>query len=112
MPTLTSCIKSHASKALAAALFCGLLWAQQTPRPGRPEDEPKRLPDGRLVSEIVRRQDHKNNLEDLGQMKMLLETVREELDKSEGHVLSIKSLKNLEEIEKISRRIRGRMKKF
>lgn len=70
------------------------------------------MPDGRLQSEVLLKQAHKDNVKDLDQMKLLLEVVREDMDKSEGHVLSLKSLKNLEEIEKISRRVRGRMKRF
>ena len=111
MPILTSCIKGHASKALALALFCGASVTLSQPPPSRPEEEIKRMPDGRLVSEMVRKQDQKDNLEDLEQMKRLLEAVKDDLEKSEGHVLSLKSLKNLEEIEKISRRVRGRMRK-
>lgn len=112
MPILTSCIKGHASKALLAVLFLALA-AGQPPAPvTRPEDEPKKLPDGRLVSELMRKQDYKDNLADLDEIKKLTEVVREDLEKSQGHVLSIKSLKNLGEVEKLSRRIRGRMRKF
>jgi hypothetical protein len=111
MPTLTSCIKGHASKAVGAALFAALLCAQPPIPTTRTEDEPKRMPDGRLLSEMVRKQDFKDNLEDIEQMKRLLDTVKDELEKSEGHILSIRSLKNLEEIEKLTRRVRGRMKK-
>ena len=35
-----------------------------------------------------------------------------DLKKNDRHVLSLKALKNLEEVEKLSRRIRGRMKRY
>lgn len=85
----------------------------QDPRfPPSTGDTPKRLPDGRLQSEVLLKQAHKDNLEDLDQMKKLLEAVRDDLDKNEGHALSLKSLRGLEELEKLSRRVRGRIKKF
>lgn len=74
-------------------------------------EEPKRLPDGRLWSEAVIKANHEANLKDLERMRNILDSVREELEKTKGHVLPIKALKDLEELEKLSRRVRGRMRR-
>jgi hypothetical protein len=89
------------------------LAAAQAPYPARPgAEEPKKLPDGRLQSEAILKEDYEKNLKDLEQMRSLTGEIEEELKKNDRHVLSLKALKNLEEIEKVSRRIRQRMKRY
>lgn len=99
-----------------AALLLSLalpLLAAQPPFPSRQDpDDVKKLPDGRLQSEAILKEDYKDNLKDLDQMRALLGAVEDDLKKNDRHVLSIKALKNLEEIEKLSRRVRGRMKRY
>ena len=100
---------------MRAILLLLLAWmaAAQPPFPTRPgEEEPKKMPDGRLQSEVILKEDHKKNLEDLGKIRDLASGIEEELKKGDRHVLSLKALKDLEEIEKISRRIRQRMKRY
>jgi hypothetical protein len=75
-------------------------------------NEPKKLPDGRLQSEAILKEDYKQNLKDLDEMRTLIGAVEDDLKKNDRHVLSLKALKNLEEIEKLSRRVRGRMKRY
>jgi len=75
-------------------------------------EEEKRLPNGKLQSEAILKADYEANLKDLGKLRKTAEGVEEELRKSKGHVLSLKAIKDLEEVEKIARRIRGRMKRF
>jgi hypothetical protein len=70
------------------------------------------MPDGRLQSEVILKEDHKQNLKDLEQMRSLVSAVEDELKKNDRHVLSIRALKNLEEVEKVSRRVRQRMKRY
>lgn len=79
------------------------------PPPSR--EEPKKLPNGRLWSEAVLKANYEANLKDLEQMRKILDSVREELEKSKGHVLSIKALKDLEQLERLSRRVRDRMRR-
>ncbi len=113
MPTLTSCITRHFSKWFAVAFCAAALSAQQTEprRPSDPEPE-RRLPDGKLQSEAILKSDYDENLKDLEKMRKLAETVESDLRKNDRHVLSLKALKDLDEIEKLSRRIRGRMRRY
>jgi hypothetical protein len=43
---------------------------------------------------------------------VLSEEVRIELEKNDRHVMSVTTLKKLEEIEKLAKRIRSRLKRF
>lgn len=118
MPMLTSCIRSKFSNWKGAALLPGVLlaatvvFAQFPQFPAHDDDEPKRLPNGKLQSDEILKADYKANLKDLAELRRLNEAIGEELDKNKGMVLSLKSVKDLEEIEKIAKRMRTRMKRY
>ncbi|MBL8177310.1 MAG: hypothetical protein JNK48_21725 [Bryobacterales bacterium] len=78
----------------------------------RKQEEPARLPDGRSQTEEILKADHERNLKDAGELFRLAEELKMELEKNDRHVLSVGMLKKTEEIEKIAKRIRGRLKKF
>jgi hypothetical protein len=61
---------------------------------------------------VILKEDYKKNLEDLDKIRGLASGIEDEFKKGDRHVLSLKALKDLEEIEKISRRIRQRMKRY
>jgi hypothetical protein len=80
---------------------------------GRPrEDEPLRLPNGKLQSEEILKEDYKKNLKDTQDLIDLAESLKVSLEKNEQHVLSLADIKKTEDIEKLARRIRGRMRRF
>jgi hypothetical protein len=68
------------------------------------------MPNGR--PEELLKQDHKKNLADAAQMAKLAEEVSEDLEKDDRYVVSLKTLKKLDDIEKLSKAIRGRLKRF
>jgi hypothetical protein len=107
----TSFIKVQSSRRLFASLLAAAAGAQQLPMPPPSREEPKKLPDGRLWSEAVLKANYEANLKELERMRKILDSVQEELEKSKGHVLSIKALKDLEELERLSRRVRDRMRR-
>lgn len=78
----------------------------------RKQEEPARLPDGRSQNEEILKADHERNLKDAGELLRLAEELKIELEKNDRFVLSLGMLKKTEEIEKISKRIRGRMKRY
>jgi len=55
--------------------------------------------------------EHKKNVDDAATMAKLAEEVSEDLEKDDRYVLSLKTLKKLEDIEKLSKAIRGRLKR-
>ena len=65
-----------------------------------------------MQKDEILKADHQKNLEDAGKLAKLSDELRSALEKSDQNVLSIELLKQTEEIEKIARRIRSRMKKF
>ncbi|MBC7927950.1 MAG: hypothetical protein H7039_20080 [Bryobacteraceae bacterium] len=78
--------------------------------PTRPED-PK-LPDGTSQREAILKDDHARSLKDAAELTRLGEELTTDLEKNDRHVLSIQTLKKLDEMERLIRRIRGRMKRY
>jgi len=69
-----------------------------------------RLPNGKLQQDEILKADHEKSIKDAAQLIELSESLKKELEKDDRHVLSISSLKKTEEIEKIAKRIRARLK--
>ncbi len=92
---------------IAAALVCGA--PQVRPAPSDAEED-VRLPNGKIQKDEILKADHEKNLEDAAKLAKLAEDLRAGLEKSDRFVLSIDLLKQTEEIEKVARRIRSRMK--
>ena len=86
--------------------------AAQPPSPPPEEKQDEKMPDGRLKSELLLKADHESNLKDLDEINRLTDAIRKDLEKNDRHVLSMVSLKNLEEIEKLAKRIHSRMRRF
>ena len=76
-----------------------------------PRDREIRLPDGKSQKEAILKAEHEKTLKDAAQLIDLAESLKEELEKNDRHVLSLSSLKKTEDIEKLARRIRGRLKR-
>lgn len=85
----------------------------QDPIPSRPGTAPDiRLPNGKLQRDEMIKADHERNIEDAALLVKLSEELKADLDKNSEHVLSVANIKKTEEIEKVAKRIRGRMKRF
>jgi hypothetical protein len=97
-----------------ALFFAFALFAQQPPvLPPAPGSNPDvQLPNGKSQHEEILRQDHKKNLEEASAMAKLSEEVSEDLEKDDRYVMSLKTLKKLDEIEKLAKSIRARLKKY
>jgi GTP-binding protein EngB required for normal cell division len=93
--------------AAGAALLCA---PQVEPPPSANRDI--LLPSGKSQQEEILKADHAKDLKDAAQLIELSEQLKEELEKNDRHVLSISSLKKTEEIEKLAKRIRGRLRRF
>jgi hypothetical protein len=91
------------------ALVAAVLLAAQLPED---DEKPKRLPDGRSQSEAILKADYERSKEDVAELVKLSEELRMDLEKNEQHVLSIASLRKVEKIEELARRIKKRMKRF
>jgi hypothetical protein len=90
------------------------------PRPFAPQDqglprdesreEDVKLPSGKSQREEILKAEHEQSLRDVAQLVKLSSELQTEIEKNDYRVLSVESLKKAEDIEKLARRIRNRMK--
>ena len=98
----------------AAMLFPLALFPQEPldRPPNSQRSSEVRLPNGKLQQDEILKADHEKSIKDAAQLIELAEGLKQDLEKDDAHVLSISSLKKTEEIEKLARRIRSRLKRF
>lgn len=104
------------------ALIVGLCFAQTTgsngkalvQQPAAPTFEPPeaRLPNGKSQHDEIAKADYKKNVEDAAELLKLATELKDGLDRESAYVVSVKSIKKTEDIEKLARNIRGRLKRF
>jgi hypothetical protein len=80
----------------------------QFPPPQPPDDI--RLPNGKLQRDEILKAEYQKSLEDARELSKLADELKLDLEKNDRNVLSIATLKKTEEIEKIAKRIRDRLK--
>ncbi|MGA3024440.1 MAG: hypothetical protein ABSF98_06705 [Bryobacteraceae bacterium] len=80
----------------------------QGPTPG--EDEDAKLPDGRSQKDAQAKAAYTGSLEDTKKLIAAAEELKAELEKNSRYVVSLAAIRKTEEIEKLARRIRGRLK--
>ena len=101
---------------IAFILLCALgSPAQQNPgQPPRPAEiqpsEDIRLPNGKLQRDEILKAEYQKSLDDARELSRLADDLKLELEKNDRYVLSIATLKKTEEIEKLAKRIRDRLK--
>ncbi len=88
-----------------AIVLAALLCAAQEPTPEEP-----RLPNGKSQREAILKQEHEKSLRDASELLKLSEELKAELERNNRHVVSLSSLRKCEEIEKLAKRIKGRLK--
>ncbi len=98
------------------ALTTSLLAAQdphqdQMPIPGVSSSDEVRLPNGKLQKDVILKADYNQNIKDARDLIDLTKSFELDLEKSDANVLSLGLLKKLDDIEKITKRIRGRMRR-
>lgn len=96
----------------AVILAIALTLAAQAPPRDPSSEAPRRLPDGRSQTEAILKADHEKTLRDADDLMKLAEDLKIDIEKNDRHVLSVGTLKKLDEIEKVVKRIRGRLKRF
>jgi hypothetical protein len=71
-----------------------------------------KLPNGKSQREEMLKADHKKNLEDAAELFRLSEELKADLEKNDRYIVSLKTLKKTEDIEKLAKNIRGRLKRY
>jgi hypothetical protein len=82
--------------------------SDQLPIPGVPDDT--HLPNGKLQRDEILKADYDQNLKDARDLIELAKSFELDLEKSDRFVLSLGLLKRLEDMDKITKRIRNRMR--
>src|SRR5947209_16643283 len=78
--------------------------------PPEPEPEDDKLPNGKSRRDLMAASDHKEAVKDAAQLVALANEIKADLDKAGAYVVPLATVKKTEEIEKLARRIRGRLK--
>jgi hypothetical protein len=74
-------------------------------------DRDIKLPNGKSQQEEILKADYEQNLKDARDLTELTRTFELELEKNDRFVLSLGLLKKLDDIDRLTKRIRGRMRK-
>lgn len=101
-----------------------LLWAAgsalaaQNPVPDQPgrdipapgADDDRRLPNGKSQKNEMAKEEHQRALKEAADLVAVAQQLKDELQKAGDYVVPLSSVKKTEEIEKLAKRIRGRLK--
>jgi hypothetical protein len=108
-------MKRYLQFVVALLAILVLLPASPAQRRGETDDPFSRpdikLPSGKSQRDEIVRADHKRNQEDATKLAMLAAELKDELAESDSHVVSVKTLKKLDDMERLVRGIRGRLKR-
>ncbi len=73
-----------------------------------PED--MKLPNGKSQRDAILKAEHEANLKDAAELADLAQQLQLDLEKNDAHVLSLSTLKKTDDIEKLVKKIRGRLR--
>jgi hypothetical protein len=97
-------------------LAAALVLQAQPPSEERniPEAPPEdvRLPNGKLQRQEILKSDYQKSLADARALSKLADELKVDLEKNDYNVLSIATLKKVDEIDKLAKHIHDRMKRF
>ena len=82
----------------------------QSARPIKDEPDVK-LPNGKSQKDEIIRVDYERNLRDAGELARLAEEIKDDLEKGDRYLVSLKTLKKLDDVEKLSKDIRQRLRR-
>ena len=96
-----------------AAIAASLVRAQQvTPQITQGDETPeRRMPNGQLQTDVILKADYEQNVKDARELTALAKSIELDFDKNDQNVLSLSLLKKLDDVEKITKRIRGRVRR-
>ncbi len=100
---------------LPASVLTLWLAAAQVPdhipvSPTPDEETEKRLPDGRSITNLRAKEAYESSLKDAQALVSAAEELKAQIEKNDRWVVSVSAIKKTEQIEKLAKRIRGRMK--
>ena len=78
--------------------------------PGRSNNV--RLPNGKMQRDEMLKADYERNVSDAAELARLAAEVREDIEKNDRYIVSVKTLKKLDDMAKLTRNIRGRLNRY
>jgi hypothetical protein len=96
---------------LSFAAVATVALSQRSAQPPTTPAEPEgRLPNGKDQKEEMLKAEHQQNLKDAAQLADLAEQLKVELEKNDRYILSLSTIKKTDDIEKLARKIRTRLR--
>ena len=101
---------------VAAMLSLALVVGQgrQAGRAGEPppinDQSDMKLPNGKSQRDEILKAEREQNIKDAAQLAQLAEELKEDLEKNDRYIFSITTLKKTDDIEKLVKKIRARMR--
>jgi hypothetical protein len=92
-----------------AAFLCAILLVLAHAQD--PTHDDVRMPDGKLQANEILKFEHERNLRDAAELARLSAEIRDDFEKGDAHVLSVKTLNKLDDVEKLAKNIRGRLRR-
>jgi len=75
-----------------------------------PEQPDSHLPNGKLQRDEILKSEHEKNIKDAAQLVDLAQQLQQDIEKNDRFVLSLATLKKTDDIEKLVKKIRSRMR--
>jgi succinate dehydrogenase/fumarate reductase flavoprotein subunit len=99
--------------AVVAGVVAGMAAADEAQAAQVRDDDPatKRLPDGQLQADAMLKADYEQNVKDARELTALAKSIELDFDKNDQNVLSLALLRKLDDVEKLTKRIRGRVRR-
>jgi hypothetical protein len=82
---------------------------RRRPFPPNPNED-TRLPNGKSQKDAIAKDNHEQALKESEDLVTAAQQLRDEIKRAGSYVVPVSSVKKTEEIEKLARRIRGRLK--
>ncbi len=79
---------------------------------GQGDQDETHLPNGKLQRDEILKTEHEQNIKDAAKLAELSQQLQVDLEKNDRFVLSLDTLKKTDEIEKLVKRIRSRLRHY
>ncbi len=99
----------HLAAALALALRPS---AQRAAADPAQSDGEVKLPDGRSQRDAILKAEHEQNLKDAAELVDLAQELERDIEKNGAFVFSLPAVKKTDDIEKLVKKIRGRLRHY
>ena len=100
----------HSVIVLMMAVLTPMTAQQSDGGVGQRDPENVQLPNGKLQRDEILKAEHEQNIKDAARLADLAQQLQLELEKNDRFVLSLATLKKADEIEKLAKKIRSRLR--